>query len=86
MKLPRFLRRLMKKPSPTVERRNANISKIENLGFKVEDISGWHEKKFSHRRYRIIGPDGNVLDNEGEGFATSAEAYRAARSASKKLE
>ena len=61
--------------------RIARIAKIEAMGFKVEDISGWHEGKFSPRRYRLIAPDGTVLDNNGSGFVSSSEAFRAATTA-----
>lgn len=53
------------------------------MGFKIEDLSGWHDGKFSSHRYVLTDADGNVLDNHGSGFVSSSEAYRAAKSAYK---
>ena len=78
VKLPRFLRRLLGQTSNRKVSRQATLARIKEMGFQVQDISGWHEGKFAPRRYLLIDPSGKVLDNGGDGFASSAEAYRAA--------
>lgn len=85
VRLPRMIRRLLGQQSSRKVQRHTTISKIEAMGFKVEDLSGWHEGKFASRRYRLIDSDGKVLDNDGAGFASSSEAYRAAQSATENL-
>lgn len=59
---------------------------IRSLGFEVEDLSGVHGGIVAYRRYRLIGSDGRVLDNDGQGFASMSEALKTARAASKKTE
>jgi len=83
VKLPRFLRLLLGQSNRRKIRRSTTIAKIEGLGFRVDDLGGWHDGKFASRRYRLIDPSGRVLDNGGEGFASSFEAYKAAQEALK---
>lgn len=78
VRFPRFLRRLLRLPTSRDVKHSSTLAKIEDLGFEIHDLRGWHEGKFAPRRYKLIGPAGEVVDNAGIGFASSAEAYRAA--------
>ena len=51
---------------------------MEEMGFTVQDRSGLHNGKFASRRYFLLTTGGKLLDNDGEGYASSSEAYRAA--------
>jgi hypothetical protein len=54
------------------------LARIEEMGFTVQDRSGIHNGKFASRRYFLLTKSGKVLDNDGDGYASSSEAYRAA--------
>ncbi len=60
------------------ERRDQRLAKIRELGFKIEDRSGTYQGQVASRRYFLTSPSGKVLDNEGSGYASSSEAFRAA--------
>jgi hypothetical protein len=51
------------------------------MGFKLVDMSGWHQGKLATRRYYLIDPGGNLMDNDGEGYHSTSAAYRAAKEA-----
>ncbi len=81
MTLRRLLRRLLGQAPGHHVQREQILERVETLGFRVEDISGWHDGKYAVRRYRLIDSDGTVLDNAGSGYASSSEVYRAAKAA-----
>lgn len=58
---------------------------IEQLGFTLLDERGWHAGKFWPKRYILLTPAGERLDNDGNGYRSTNEAYQAAKSAAKKL-
>lgn len=60
-------------------RRLRTIKKIEDLGFKIRDVSGVHQGVVSTARFLLTDPDGNPMDNLGDGFPTVYEAYKAVR-------
>jgi len=60
------------------ERRDQRLAKIRQLGFKIEDRSGTYKGQVASRRYFLTSPSGKLLDNDGSGYASSSEAFRAA--------
>jgi hypothetical protein len=66
------------------DRREERLSRIRELGYEVQDRSGIHNGQFASRRYFLVGPNGIVLDNDGSGYASSSEAFRAALADSEK--
>jgi hypothetical protein len=81
MKLPKAIRRLFKMKGGTrrrgQEEARAEIAgRIEARGYQLLDVSGLHNGKIAARRYILIDPEGNTLDNGGNGFACSADALK----------
>ena len=84
MELGRFIRRLLGIRGRS-SRRQAALDGIEEMGFKLVDLRGWHDGKHATRRYHLIDPNGKVMDNNGEGYYSTSSAYRAAEEASKTI-
>jgi hypothetical protein len=55
-------------------RRELRLSEIESLGYELV-----REEGATLKRYFLRSPDGQLLDNQGMGWASSAEAHAAAR-------
>lgn len=56
--------------------RAETAKRIEARGYQLIDVSGNYNGKIAARRYLLMDPDGNKIDNNGEGFACSADALR----------
>jgi len=78
VELKRIWRRLFKSGGRS-RRRQSALEGIEQMGFKLVDLRGWHEGKHATRRYHLIDPKGNVMDNGGEGYYSTSAAFRAAQ-------
>jgi hypothetical protein len=74
----RFFRGLFGLRPHRAERRDQRLSKIREMGFEVQDKSGTYKGKVATRCYILVAKDGKVLDNDGQGYASSSEAFRAA--------
>jgi len=84
VKLPLSLRRLLGQHSDRTERREDRLTRLKEMGYVVHDRSGLHNGQFASRRYFLVSPSGKVLDNDGPGYASSSDAFRAAVSDSEK--
>jgi len=60
-------------------RHESTLSRIEALGFRVQDVGGLHNGKVADERYMLTDPNGEPFNNLGDGFPTIYEAYKAAR-------
>ncbi len=66
-------RRTRRKPDDV---RAETIERINARGYELVDVSGFYNGKVAARRYLLTDPNGNTIDNGGEGFTSSAEALQ----------
>lgn len=78
MKLARFFKKLFGIRPNRAERRDQRLASIREMGFQVQDKSGTYKGKVATRCYVLVSPEGKVMDNDGQGYASSSEAFRAA--------